>query len=84
MGKDYYEILGISSEINKTDSSSKAAGSMRFNSDLIANSFRKLAIKYHPLRDDNDVANKSYMFSQICEAYDVLSSNTEGILIKTY
>lgn len=81
MGKDYYEILGISRDANNEDSSTQLGGSTRFNSDLIANSFRKLAIKYHPLRDDNDLANKSYMFSQICEAYDVLSSNTEGIYI---
>ena len=59
MGKDYYEILGVKPDATREN---------------IANSFRKLAIKYHPLRDFKDLSEKSYMFTQICEAYDVLSN----------
>ena len=43
MGKDYYKILGVEHTATRED---------------IANAFRKLAIKYHPKRDDEDLANK--------------------------
>lgn len=59
MGKNYYAILGVDSEATRED---------------VSNAFRKLAIKYHPLRDDQDLANKSFNFAQVCEAYDVLSN----------
>ena len=69
MGKDYYQILGISPHGTRED---------------IANSFRKLAIKYHPQRDDQDLANKTYAFSEICEAYHVLSNSETKQLYDQY
>lgn len=69
MGKDYYSILCVSQHADREE---------------IANSFRELAIKYHPLRDDQDLANKSYMFTEICEAYDVLSNEETKKLFDQY
>ena len=62
MPKNYYEILGIRENAND---------------EQIANAYRKLAITYHPFRQDQlsekPLAWKQYYFSEICEAYDVLS-----------
>ncbi len=57
MGKDYYEVLGVSREASEEE---------------ITQSYRKLALKYHPDRnpDDKDAEAK---FREATEAYDVLS-----------
>ena len=61
MGKDYYQILIVPKSASNLD---------------IAASFRVLALQTHP--DKNKVADKlalaTYAFSEICEAYEVLSS----------
>lgn len=54
MGKDYYAILGLTKYASREE---------------IANSFRKYAILYHPFRENDDLANKTNKFSEICEAY---------------
>jgi DnaJ homolog subfamily B member 13 len=41
---------------------------------LIDYRFRRLALKFHPLRNPTDLATNSSRFSEICEAYDVLSN----------
>uniref|UniRef100_A0A7S3KQF2 J domain-containing protein n=1 Tax=Euplotes crassus TaxID=5936 RepID=A0A7S3KQF2_EUPCR len=69
MGKDYYKILQISRDSNRED---------------IANSFRELAVKYHPLRETKSLEDKSYIFSEICEAYDVLSNPETKIIYDQY
>ena len=56
MGKDYYAILGISR--NATPEAIKKA-------------YRKMALKYHP--DKNDSPGAEEKFKEIAEAYDVLS-----------
>ena len=56
MGKDYYKILGV------------ARGA---SEDEIKKSYRKLALKYHP--DKNQTAGAEEKFKEIGEAYDVLS-----------
>jgi len=56
MGKDYYRVLGIT----------KGA-----SDDEIKKSYRKLAMKYHP--DKNNSPGAEEKFKEIGEAYDVLS-----------
>ena len=56
MGKDYYKVLGV------------ARGA---SEDEIKKSYRKLALKYHP--DKNQAPGAEEKFKQIGEAYDVLS-----------
>jgi len=56
MGKDYYKILGVS----------KTA-----NDDELKKAYRKLALKFHP--DKNQAPGAEEKFKQIGEAYDVLS-----------
>ncbi len=57
--KDYYKILGVSS--NATE-------------DVIKKAYRKLALLYHPDRNPNDKAAEE-KFKEIAEAYDVLSDD---------
>lgn len=58
MNVNYYELL----EIPRT---ATAEG--------ISNSYRRLAIKYHPEKNPSNVAANAAKFRLICEAYDVLS-----------
>ena len=55
MGKDYYRILGVSR--SATDDELKKA-------------YRKMALKYHPDKNQNSGAEEK--FKEIGEAYDVL------------
>ena len=61
MGKDYYQILNVSKNASNLD---------------IAASFRILALQTHP--DKNKVPDRlalaTFAFSEICEAYEVLST----------
>ncbi|NLI62734.1 MAG: molecular chaperone DnaJ [Methanosarcinaceae archaeon] len=56
--QDYYEILGLSKESNPSP-------------DEIKKQYRKLAMKYHPDRNDSPDAEEK--FKEISEAYAVLS-----------
>ncbi|CDW91696.1 UNKNOWN [Stylonychia lemnae] len=58
MSKNYYEILELARSASH---------------EHIAQAFRRLALKYHPLKNPTDLATNSSRFSEICEAYDVLS-----------
>ncbi|XP_072283285.1 dnaJ homolog subfamily B member 13 [Pyxicephalus adspersus] len=56
MGQDYYSLLEIPRSATDTD---------------IKRAYRKLALKYHPLK--NKEPSAPHRFKQIAEAYDVLS-----------
>ena len=56
--RDYYEVLGVS----KTSSP-----------DEIKNQYRKLALKFHP--DRNQSADAGEHFTEISEAYAILSDS---------
>lgn len=55
MAKDYYEILGVSRQASEVE---------------IKQAFRKLALKYHPDKNDN---KDDSQFKEITEAYETLS-----------
>ena len=56
---DYYEILGVSRDASQED---------------IKKSFRKLALKYHPDRNPDNVEKSTERFKQIIAAYEVLGN----------
>ncbi|GIL49380.1 hypothetical protein Vafri_5746 [Volvox africanus] len=58
MGKDYYKILGVSKDAD--DNQLKKA-------------YYKLAQKWHPDKNPNNVEAATEKFKEISEAYDVLS-----------
>ena len=57
---DYYKILGLDSK--------------NANRDDIANAFRRLSVKYHPMMNKDSLAVSHIEFNKVCEAYEVLSS----------
>ena len=59
MGKDYYHTLGVEADASYQD---------------IAKQFRVLAITYHPLKNEKNMAQANFKFCEICEAFEVLST----------
>jgi DnaJ-class molecular chaperone len=59
---DYYKIL----ELDPVSASHEE----------ITSSFRRLSLKYHPMKSADNLSSNQKEFSKVCEAYDVLS-NTE-------
>ena len=57
--RDYYEVLGV----NKNSTS-----------DQIKSAYRKLAVKYHPDKNEGDKASEE-KFKEASEAYHVLSNS---------
>ena len=56
MADDFYDTLGISSEASKSD---------------IKSAYRKLAMKYHPDRNQGD-AGAEQKFKDVSQAYEIL------------
>ena len=56
--RDYYDILGVGRSASAEE---------------IKKAYRKLAIKYHPDKNQGDKASEE-MFKEAAEAYDVLSN----------
>ena len=61
MGKNYYSVLGCGSNASQPE---------------IAQCFRVLALINHPDKNKNNgnLAQATFAFSEICEAYEVLST----------
>jgi DnaJ-class molecular chaperone len=57
---DYYKIL----ELDPVTASHEE----------ITGSFRRLALKFHPMKSSKDLSTNQKEFSKVCEAYDVLSN----------
>ena len=68
MSKSYYEILGVPKDAS---------------ADAIKKSYRKLAMKYHPDRNQGD-AEAEEKFKEAAEAYEVLSDLQKRRIYDTY
>lgn len=60
MGKDYYSILGVPKTVDAKE---------------LKNAYRKLAMKWHPDKNPDNVEEAQKKFQEISEAYDVLSDD---------
>ena len=56
--RDYYEVLGVSKSASETE---------------IKKAYRKLALKYHPDKNEGDTAAED-KFKEAAEAYEILSN----------
>ena len=59
MEKNYYEVLGVTADASFAD---------------LAKRFKVLAMTYHPELNPNDMAQANFKFTEICEAFEVLST----------
>ncbi len=66
--RDYYEVLGVSRESNAAE---------------FKKAYRRLAMKYHPDRNENN-ADAEVKFKQAKEAYDVLSNGQKRQIYDQY
>ena len=62
--RDYYEVLGVSKNATATE---------------IKKSYRKLALKYHPDKNEGDTAAED-KFKEAAEAYEILRSTKKKCL----
>ena len=69
MGKDYYKTLDISRDADE---------------DAIKKAYRKLALKWHPDRNQNNKELADKKFKEISEAYEVLSDKNKKTIYDQY
>jgi DnaJ family protein B protein 4 len=69
MGKDFYAILGVSRTVNECD---------------LKKAYRKLAMKWHPDKNPNNVEAAQAKFQEISEAYAILSDPQKRQLYDQY
>jgi len=78
MGKDYYQTLQLTRSAKDNDIKAAYVKSrlfhlfIQFCFSLITYSYRRLALKFHPVKNTND-HNAHNKFNDLAEAYDVLS-----------
>jgi DnaJ-class molecular chaperone len=58
MGKDFYAVLGLSKGCSQEE---------------IKKAYRKLALKWHPDKNQDNKAVAEEKFKEICNAFEVLS-----------
>ena len=58
--RDYYEVLGVQRDASEAD---------------LKRAYRKLAMKYHPDRNQDDSKSAELKFKEAKEAYEVLSNS---------
>ncbi|XP_037087707.1 dnaJ homolog subfamily B member 13-like [Pollicipes pollicipes] len=68
-GIDYYGVLEIEKHASDRE---------------IKESYRRLALKYHPVRNRDHFEKEPQRFQQLCEAYDVLSSSLYRTIYDQY
>ena len=56
---DYYKVLQLDSKTATHQN--------------VADAFRRLSVKNHPLREEDNKVKNMLIFNQLCEAYEVLS-----------
>jgi DnaJ-class molecular chaperone len=69
MGKDFYAILGVSRTADAAE---------------LKKAYRKLAMKWHPDKNPDNVAVAQAKFQEVSEAYDVLSDPKKRDLFDKY
>jgi len=69
MGKDYYELLGVSKTANDEE---------------IKKAYKKAALKWHPDRNPNNKEEAERRFKEISEAYSVLSDKQKREIYDRY
>jgi DnaJ homolog subfamily B member 4 len=69
MGKDYYKILGIKRDATERE---------------IKKAYRKLAVKWHPDKNPNNQEEAKAKFTEIGEAYQVLSDTEKRKIFDQY
>lgn len=67
--KDYYDVLGLSKTASETD---------------IKKSYRKLALKWHPDKNQDCKEKASKMFKELGEAYSILSDKDKRAAYDRY
>jgi len=68
-GLDYYQILGVCRDANEGE---------------IRKAYRKLALQWHPDKNQNNKEEAEKMFKLISEAYDVLSDSQKRSIFDQY
>jgi DnaJ-class molecular chaperone len=58
MGKDFYQVLGVTKNADAKE---------------LKKAYRKLALKWHPDKNQDNVEEAQAKFQEISEAYDILS-----------
>ena len=76
---DYYNIL----EIKRTATNEEIAQAYSYPI-YTKFRYRRLALKHHPQRNKSDIAASTYKFTQIAEAYEVLSEPTKKGIFDQY
>lgn len=69
MGKDYYKVLGVNKDASADD---------------IKKAYRKMALKWHPDKNPDKPELSKQKFTEIGEAYDVLSDKDKRAIFDQY